>query len=208
MDAVARKEQAPLPIESGRPRVQRLVEHLTPLHVEIAPPERVPWKITVSGLVEYQVEMTVADLMALGLHDFSADFHCVWGWSRPAVPWAGVPTGVLLEAANPAPEATHVRFETEDGAYATCVTIEQALDGIFAVQLDGEELPREHGGPLRWLQPHYLWGYKGVKWVASIELVDAIRPGAWEERVGDIEGLVPDGIVQRFADLRANGGGQ
>ncbi|MBI4898432.1 MAG: molybdopterin-dependent oxidoreductase [Actinobacteria bacterium] len=205
-NASASKDLAPLPLENGRPRVQRLVERLTPLHVELAPPVRDPWKIAVGGLVEYEVEMTVTDLRALGARRFSADFHCVWGWSRPAVPWAGVPTAVLLEAANPSARATHVRFSTADGAYAACVTLDQALDGIFAVELDGVELPAEHGGPVRWLQPDYLWGYKGVKWVASIELLDTMRPGEWEERVGDVEGFVPEGIIQRFGDLRADGG--
>lgn len=196
---------APLPIERGRPRVQRLVDTLTPLHIELAPPHRDPWRLTVTGLVEYEIDMSIGDLMQFGVSTENVDFHCVWGWSRPATPWTGVPTGPLLEAANPDASATHALFESADGSYVSCVTLDQARDGLLAVELDGSPLTPEHGGPLRWLQPHYLWGYKGVKWLTTITLVDGLRPGAWELRVGDVEGFVPKGIVHRFAELRAAG---
>lgn len=199
--------RAPLPEENGRPRVQRLVEHMRPVHLELAPPESDPWVVTVTGLVEYEVSVSIGDLRGMGVIPITVDFHCVWGWSRPAARWAGVPTDVLLQTANPEPSATHVRFASIDGVYASCVPLEQARDGLLALELDGESLARENGGPLRWLQPDYLWGYKGVKWLGSIELLDAERPGPWETLVGDTEGRVPEGILQRFEDLRVTDSG-
>ncbi|MFY9488468.1 MAG: molybdopterin-dependent oxidoreductase [Solirubrobacterales bacterium] len=195
------KRRAPLPVENNRARVQRLVDELAPVHLELEPPVREHWTVNVGGLVARPLELSLADLHELGAAAVVADFHCVWGWSRPRVNWTGVPTGVVLEAAGAQPDATHVKFFAADSPYASCVPIEQARDGMLATALEGETLPAIHGGPVRWLQPHYLWGYKGVKWLASIELTDQMDAGPWETKVGDIHGEVPPGIVDRFAEL-------
>ncbi|MBI5310434.1 MAG: molybdopterin-dependent oxidoreductase [Actinobacteria bacterium] len=198
--------KVPLPVENGRPRVQRLVDELPPLHIELEPPVRNPWTLTIDGLVKWSLELTLDGLRSMGTTVQVNDFHCVWGWSRPGTRWTGVPTGVLLDAAEVDPRATHVRFEAVDSPYASCVPIEQARDGLLAIGLELKPLPAVNGGPLRWLQPHYLWGYKGVKWLGSIEVIDSVQAGPWETRVGDIEGRVPDGLVDRFSDLRERGG--
>jgi len=36
-----------------------------------------------------------------------------------------------------------------------------------------------------------MWGYKGVKWVAKLTLIDHFAPGFWEEMVGNPEGIIP-----------------
>lgn len=197
---------APLPLENGRPRVQRIVNELPPLHIELEPPVRDPWTLTVDGLVKWSLELTLDGLRAMGTTVQVKDFHCVWGWSRPGARWTGVPASVLLDAAEVDPRATHVRFEAVDSPYASCLPIEQARDGLLAIGLELKPLPAEHGGPLRWLQPEYLWGYKGVKWLGSIEVIDSVKAGPWETQVGDIEGRVPDGLIDRFSELREKGG--
>ncbi|MBI5310065.1 MAG: molybdopterin-dependent oxidoreductase [Actinobacteria bacterium] len=195
------RDPAPLPVENGRPRVHRLVEDLPPVHLELEPPVRETWTLSIGGLAERPIELTLDELRELGVVPYQSDFHCVWGWSRPRVTWAGVPAGRVLDAVLPSPAATHVRFGATDSPYASCVPIEQARDGLFALELDGEPLSPISGGPLRWLQPHYLWGYKGVKWVGSVELTDRLNAGPWETKVGDVDGEVPQGIVDRFAEL-------
>lgn len=197
----AKREIAPLPVESGRPRVQRLVEELAPVHLELEPPKRSTWTLDIGGLVDFPIELSLSELRELGAVAHQSDFHCVWGWSRPRVNWMGVPAGRVLDAVRPRAEATHVRFSAADSPYASCVPIEHARDGLFAFELEGEPLPPMNGGPLRWVQPHYLWGYKGVKWVCGVELTDAMDPGPWETKVGDLRGEVPQGIVDRFAAL-------
>ena len=97
--------------------------------------------------------------------------------------------------------ATHVRFAAADSPYASCVPLHQARDGWFALELEGESLPAMHGGPVRWLQPAYLWGYKGVKWVCSMTVLDRLDAGPWETKVGDVAGSVPEGLLDRFEDL-------
>ena len=51
----------------------------------------------------------------------------------------------------------------------------------FAWELDGEPLPREHGGPVRVVAPHRC-AYKGVKWVSEVEFLTEPRRGFRERR--------------------------
>jgi DMSO/TMAO reductase YedYZ molybdopterin-dependent catalytic subunit len=194
-------EPEPLPVENGRPRVQRIVDQLAPVHLELEPPTSDRWEVTVTGLVEAELTLELDQLGALGGQPIVSDFHCVWGWSRPGARWYGVPTGLVLDAAGLLPAATHVRFEAFESPYAACLPLEQARDGWFALELDGSPLPQVHGGPVRWLQPSYLWGYKGVKWVGRVELLDQMEAGPWESTVGDVEGQVPQGLIDRFQTI-------
>lgn len=189
---------APLPLENNKPRVQRLVEEIAPVHLELEPPVRENWTVAVSGLVDDELQLSVDEIRALGAGPISSDFHCVWGWSRPKVNWVGVPAGLVLDAAGVSGAATHVRFAAADSPYASCVPLDQARDGWFALELEGEELPAIHGGPVRWLQPPYLWGYKGVKWVCGATVLDHMDAGPWETKVGDVDGAVPQGLIDRF----------
>lgn len=189
---------APLPLENGRPRVQRLVEGIAPVHLELEPPVRENWTVAVTGLVVNELDLTIDALRDLGATSISSDFHCVWGWSRPKVNWVGVSAGLVFDLASVQQGATHVRFAAADSPYASCVPIEQARDGWFALELEGETLPPIHGGPVRWLQPPYLWGYKGVKWVCGATVLDHMDAGPWETKVGDIDGAVPQGLIDRF----------
>lgn len=197
---------APLPEENGKPRVQRLVERLAPVHLELEPPVRDVWKITVDGMVDRSLELGIEELRELGEEPIRSDFHCVWGWSRPRVNWTGIDAGRVLDAAGVSAAATHIRFSAADSPYASCVPIDQARDGWFALTMEGEPLAPDHGGPVRWLQPAYLWGYKGVKWVAGMTVLDHLDAGPWETRVGDIEGGVPQGLLDRFELLEDEGG--
>ena len=54
----------------------------------------------------------------------------------------------------------------------------------------GGPVSREHGGPVR-LYVAPMYGYKSLKWMSRIEVVDRVEPGYWET-VGnyDVEGWV------------------
>src|SRR4029079_18018147 len=94
----ARDRPSPLPLENGKPRVQRLIDQLAPVRVEREPPRREEWTVAVEGLVEAPIEFTIDSLRELGTEPVSSDFHCVWGWSRPKVNWVGVPAGKVIDA--------------------------------------------------------------------------------------------------------------
>jgi DMSO/TMAO reductase YedYZ molybdopterin-dependent catalytic subunit len=50
----------------------------------------------VDGLVERPLVLSAGELLARALATVVADFHCVTGWSVPAVRWQGVPVSDLL----------------------------------------------------------------------------------------------------------------
>ena len=48
---------------------------------------------------------------------------------------------------------------------------------------------REHGGPVR-LFVGPMYGYKSLKWLERIEVVDALHEGYWEVRGYDVDAWV------------------
>ena len=196
----------PLPLEAGKPRVQRLVDELAPVHLEAEVPASDNWTVTVNGRVERPLTLDLEALRALGEVEQTIDFHCVWGWSRPDTRWGGVTLDALLAGAGVEPDASYVTFTAHESPYATCIPIADARQGIVALELEGERLPPIHGGPVRYVPPEHLWGYKGVKWLGRVTLVDKLEPGFWEEKVGDVPGRVPEGILALFHKRREERG--
>jgi len=187
-----------LPLEAGRPRVQRLVDVLRPVHLEREIPVRAGWVLTVDGLVAHPQQLSLPALAALPVSERAIDLHCVWGWTRPGCRWEGIPGALLLERCRPLPRAAYAVIAAADRRYVSCVRLDDIAEGMLAWNLDGEGIRPEHGGPLRFVPPAYLWGYKGVKWLESITFVESLQPGFWEQKVGDVEGRVPSAILTLF----------
>ena len=131
------------------------------------------------GLVE-EKRLTWDDLMALPQTTLTRDFHCVTHWSKLDVSWTGVLITDLMAGLEPDPEATHVMFHAY-GGYTTNLRLEDFLapDCMVAHTLEGEDIPIEHGGPLRALIPH-LYAWKSAKWLQGIEFMKGDAPGFWE----------------------------
>jgi DMSO/TMAO reductase YedYZ molybdopterin-dependent catalytic subunit len=142
--------------------------------------ERV-WRLQIDGLVERPVSLTYAQLLALPSATQVTDFHCVTGWSVPNVNWAGVRIADLLALARPKAAAKAIRFVSLENPYQDSLTLGQALqpDVMLAYELDGKQLSRPHGAPVRVVIPE-MYGYKGVKWLTRMELVDHQPTGYWE----------------------------
>src|SRR3954452_25246062 len=51
---------------------------------------------------------------------------------------------------------------------------------MLALELDGQPLSRPHGAPARVILPE-MYGYKGVKWLARMEVVAPQPRGLWEQ---------------------------
>jgi DMSO/TMAO reductase YedYZ molybdopterin-dependent catalytic subunit len=141
------------------------------------------WRLKIDGLVEQPVELTYADLRALPRSEQVTDFHCVTGWSVSNVRWTGVRFHDLLAVARPLPAAQAVGFFSGDGAYSDSLTLDQAYlrDAMLAYEMDGAPLTRPHGAPARVVIPE-MYGYKGVKWLNQITLLDQPFDGYWENR--------------------------
>ncbi len=146
------------------------------------------FRLTIDGLVEHPVSLSLADLKGMPRADQISDFHCVTGWSVNDVRWAGVRMGELLDRAGARKSAHGLRFVSAENPYDDSLTVEQALlpDVMLAYEMDGAPISRPHGAPLRLVMPR-MYGYKSVKWVRHIEVQAAPQPGYWEQHGYDAD---------------------
>jgi DMSO/TMAO reductase YedYZ molybdopterin-dependent catalytic subunit len=138
------------------------------------------WTFKIEGLVERPTTWTWDEIHALPASSYSGAIHCVTTWSKFDMVFSGVSVDALLELAGPRPNATHVLADCHTG-YTTNLPLEDVTGGKawVAWEVNGEPLPRQHGGPARLLVPHlYFW--KSAKWVRGLTLTVEDEPGFWE----------------------------
>ena len=140
------------------------------------------WALTIDGAVENPVHLKWAEFMALPQTDDTSDFHCVTTWSKLNIHWKGVRLIDLAALAQPKDNATHILCYGYDD-YTTNVSLEEALkpDVLLVHTVEGQPLPKEHGGPVRMITPQ-LYAWKGSKWISRIEFLTQNKLGFWEER--------------------------
>jgi DMSO/TMAO reductase YedYZ molybdopterin-dependent catalytic subunit len=138
------------------------------------------WMFSVGGLVERPTTWSWDEIHALPPSTYEGDIHCVTTWSKLGMSFTGVSVDVLFDIAGVRPEARFV-LATSYTRYTTNLPLADVTGARAWVvwEVDGEPLPREHGGPARLLVPHlYFW--KSAKWVVQIDLLDHDEPGFWE----------------------------
>jgi DMSO/TMAO reductase YedYZ molybdopterin-dependent catalytic subunit len=140
------------------------------------------FRLEVSGLVERPMTFTMDDLEAMPATTFKKTFQCVTGWRVPDVEWQGVQLSHILKKVGVKPGAVALTFESYDRADTESLTIDQAHlpDVIVAYQMLGAPVTTEHGGPVR-LYVAPMFGYKSLKWLSAIRVVDRVEPGYWEQ---------------------------
>jgi DMSO/TMAO reductase YedYZ molybdopterin-dependent catalytic subunit len=140
------------------------------------------WRLIVDGEVEHPVELSWEDFMDLPQTEDISDFHCVTTWSKFNIPWKGVRLLDLAALVMPKETATHILCHGYDD-YTTNISLEEALkpDVLLAHTVEGQPLPKEHGGPVRMITPQ-LYAWKGSKWISRIEFLSQNKLGFWEER--------------------------
>ncbi len=140
------------------------------------------YRLSVSGLVERPVTLTLADLEAMPSVSLVRTFQCVTGWRVPGVHWQGVRLGDVLDAVEVKPTAVALAFDSYDGVDTESLTLDQARlpDVIIAYSMLGGPIASEHGGPVR-LYVAPMFGYKSLKWLSAIRVVDTVEPGYWEQ---------------------------
>jgi DMSO/TMAO reductase YedYZ molybdopterin-dependent catalytic subunit len=150
------------------------------------------YRLDVTGLVTHTATYTLADLQDMPQTSLVRDFQCVTGWRVPEVHWKGVKLADILDAAQPLPAATALRFRSFDGTYTESLTLDQArrADVIVALEMLGRPVSHDHGGPVRmYIAPMY--GYKSTKWLSGIELTADVVPGYWEDTGNyDVDGWI------------------
>jgi DMSO/TMAO reductase YedYZ molybdopterin-dependent catalytic subunit len=139
------------------------------------------YRLTVDGLVDHPMTLTLADLRALPVTNLVRDFQCVTGWRVTGVHWSGVALSELLDRAGVQPTGRALRFHSFDGTYTESLTLDQARrpDVIAAWSMLGGPVSTAHGGPVR-LYVAPMYGYKSCKWLQRIEVTDRVDPGYWE----------------------------
>ena len=157
--------------------------------VPVADP--VTYRLSVTGLVETEKFYSLTDLAALPQTDIVADFQCVTGWRVLDVAWSGVRLSAILDAARVKSGAKALRFVSFDGTYTESLTLDQARnpDMIVALRMLNGPVTHDHGGPVR-LYAAPMYGYKSIKWLSEIQVVDRVEPGYWEGFGYAIDGWV------------------
>ena len=152
------------------------------------------WTVTVSGLVEHPLELSMENLRGLPQRTQITRHDCVEGWSAIGE-WTGPQLSTILDAAGVRPEARFAVFRCADnlngGDYYESCDLDDAFhpQTILAHQLNGEPLPERNGAPVR-LRLERQLGYKHAKYLTGIELVESLdgigegKGGYWEDRAG------------------------
>ncbi|TLF29184.1 molybdopterin-dependent oxidoreductase [Microbacterium sp. 5K110] len=133
------------------------------------------WRLSIDGMVDQPIELSFDDLVNMGLDEYGVTLTCVsnevgGGLVGNAI-WTGIPIRDVLRMAAPQADADMVLSESVDGYTASTplsALTDDGLDAIFAVAMNGEPLPFEHGFPVRMVVPG-LYGYvSATKWVTKL----------------------------------------
>ncbi len=127
-------------------------------------------------MVENEVELSFAQLLALPLEESTTTLTCVsnevGGNLISNATWLGYPIRHLLAQAKPTSKADMVLSRSQDG-WTASTPLEALTDdrnAILAVGMNGQPLPLEHGYPVRMVVPG-LYGYvSATKWVVELDV--------------------------------------
>ena len=149
------------------------------------------YRLQVTGLVDHPVTLTLDDLKSMPKTKLVKDFQCVTGWRVPDVHWEGVKLSDVLDLVGVRSEAIALAFDSYDGLDTESLTLDQAHrpDVIVAYRMLGAPVTTEHGGPVR-LYVAPMYGYKSLKWLSAIRVVDQVEPGYWEQNGYAVDGWI------------------
>ena len=146
------------------------------------------WSLTVDGMVDRPLTVTLDDLLAMDLVDAAVTLNCVsnevGGHLVGNAVWTGVPLLDLLGRAGISSDAEQVMGRSVDGFNAGFPLHVLGADrtALVAVGMNGEPLPFRHGFPAR-LVVAGIYGYvSAVKWLDRISLTTMDEDGYWIPR--------------------------
>jgi DMSO/TMAO reductase YedYZ molybdopterin-dependent catalytic subunit len=152
----------------------------------------VAYRLSVSGLVDRPISLSLDDLHRMRAAELVAGFECS-GNRRPLQGlcgngrWTGVPLRAVLDRAGVKSDAREfvffgadhaeeeVEFRTQkfkvEQQFGRSLSREHALSGepFLAYALNGEPLTKHQGAPLRLLVPGW-YGVSNVKWLSQIHV--------------------------------------
>lgn len=138
------------------------------------------WRLSVSGLVEEPLELSLDQIRELPKKEQITKHICIQGWSAVGQ-WGGVHMNEIIKLCRPTKQAKYVVFYAHDvddsGApFYEALRLSDMKDPqtILAYEMNWEQLNVEHGAPLR-LRCEKKLGYKMAKYLRAIEFVDSFE---------------------------------
>lgn len=184
-----------------------------------------PWSLRIDGLVEKPLTLGYDDLFkVLALEERIYRFRCVEAWSM-VIPWIGFELGKLIALTKPLSSAKYVAFSTiydpeqmpgqrsrfvgggVDYPYVEGLRIDEAMHplNILSVGMYGKTLPPQNGAPIRLITP-WKYGFKSIKSLVHIKLVDKEPPTSWNRLAANEYGFYanvnPDVAHPRWSQAR------
>lgn len=134
------------------------------------------WQLVVDGAVASPLSLSLYDLKQYPATTQMATLECYY----PVGPWllvgnanwTGMALNTIIQEAAPLAEATSISFHALDGYIAGPFDMNEFLqknDIILAYGMNGEELPKDQGYPLKLVVPGCA-GYQWGKWLKHIEI--------------------------------------
>ena len=152
-----------------------------------------PWTVKIDGHAGKPGAYQIEDLLKFPLEERVYRMRCVEAWSM-VIPWIGFPLAELLKKAEPTSKAKFVAFETLrrpgempgqyeaslQWPYVEGLRLDEAMHPLtmLAVGLYGKTLLSQNGAPLRLVVP-WKYGFKGIKSIVRISLVEKQPPTSW-----------------------------
>lgn len=143
------------------------------------------WQLKVDGQVDEPFTLSYRELLALPRVETIMTLECIsnpiggnlFGNAR----WTGTALKPLLERAKPQPKAAYVAFYGADGL-SSGHPLERVWNesNFLAYQMNGEDLPADHGYPVRVFIPG-KFGMKQPKWLTRVQFLDKAYLGYWEK---------------------------
>ncbi|MFC6486885.1 sulfite oxidase [Nitratireductor sp. GCM10026969] len=165
---------------------------------EVAVADRDAWEVSVEGVAEPRT-LTVGELKRMGVETVATVLQCSGNgrgffehetsgsqWRTGAAGnllWSGVPVRNVVEALGGLEDGRNFMTSTggeslpegvdpKEVVVERSVPVEYAMEhAILAWEMNGEPVPRAHGGPLRVIVPGY-YGINNVKYVQRVAFTD------------------------------------
>lgn len=172
------------------------------------------WSLRVHGMVEQEVTLTFQDLLDAELIESHVTLTCVsnavGGKLVGNAKWLGLPIRDVLAKAKPKDGADMVLSKSIDGFSASTPldVLQDDRDAMFAIGMNGEPLPLEHGYPVRMVVPGLYGFVSATKWVVDLEVTRFADNKAywtdrgWSER-GPIKTMARVDVPTSFAKVPA-----
>ena len=185
-----------LPLEGLRYPITPTGMHYILTHFDIPDVDAQKWRLRVGGLVSNPLSLTLDEIRERPAVTITVTMECAGNgrallsprpisqpWLVEAIgtaQWKGTPLRTILEEAGVSDQAVEILFTGLDRGvqgdeiqyYQRSLSLDEALrdEVLLAYEMNGEQLPPQHGYPLRLMVPGW-YGMASVKWLDQLEAI-------------------------------------